>query len=290
MWQHQFVETNRVRLHCVTQGEGDLVILLHGFPEFWYSWRYQIPALAQHFKVVVPDLRGYNDSEKPSTGYDLASLTADVQGLIEAFGYRQAHLVGHDWGGAIAWNFAQRFPQSLQRLAILNAPHPQRFLPYLSRNWDQLQRSWFIVALQVPGVPEWLIQQNLREFVRNLFRGLAVRKGAFTQEIAQLYEAALQKPGAIGAALNYYRQLFSPLVGLRDWLATPAPILAPTLVLWGQEDAVLSCDLAEDLRRAVTAPFQLKWIPNCGHWIQQEAPLTVNRELLAFLRRDPLQP
>lgn len=103
-WQHCFVETNRIRLHCVTQGEGELVILLHGFPEFWYSWRYQIPALAKHFKVVVPDLRGYNDSDKPASGYDLDTLGQDIRGLIENLGYRRAHLVGHDWGGTIAWH------------------------------------------------------------------------------------------------------------------------------------------------------------------------------------------
>lgn len=283
MWHHQFIETNRIRLHCVTQGDGPLVVLLHGFPEFWYSWRYQIPALAQHFRVVVPDLRGYNDSDKPDSGYDLATLTADIQGLVQTLGYGRAHVIGHDWGGAIAWNFAQQFPQSLERLAILSAPHPQRFLPYLASNLDQLQRSWYLFAFQIPGLPEWLIQNNLPEFVRSVFRGLAVRKGVFTQENAQMYEAALQKPGVIGAALNYYRQFLSPMTWIKGWGADPRLITAPTLVLWGDEDAVLSRSLAEDLRKAVIASFQLKFVPNCGHWIQQEAPQTVNRELLAFL-------
>lgn len=293
VWQHQFIEANRVRLHYVTQGEGDLVVLLHGFPEFWYSWRYQIPALAKHFKVVVPDLRGYNDSEKPGSGYDLDTLTTDIRSLIENLGYQSAHLVGHDWGGAIAWNFAQRFPQALERLAILSAPHPQRFLPHLfsnlaAGNLEQIRRSWYLVAFQVPGVPEWLIQQNLREFVRNVFRGLAVRKGEFTQETAQMYEAALEKPGAIAAALTYYRQFFyrpfvSPVGWFREMVTHPCVIAAPTLVLWGEEDAVLTKDLAEDLRHAVSGLFELKFVPNCGHWIQQEVPQMVNRELLAFL-------
>jgi pimeloyl-ACP methyl ester carboxylesterase len=290
-WQHCFVETNRIRLHCVTQGEGELVILLHGFPEFWYSWRHQIPALAQHFKVVVPDLRGYNDSDKPASGYDLDTLSADIRGLIENLGYRQAHLVGHDWGGTIAWHLAQKFPQSLHRLAVLNAPHPQRFLQELVSNFDQLRRSWYVLAFQVPGLPEWLIRQNLRTFVSSLFQEQAVRKGAFSAKDAAIYQAALAKPGVLAAALNYYRQLLAPQAWLHQWqhfpfgeAAPPDPVTVPTLVLWGEEDSLLSHTLTEDIDRWVKAPLRLKTVPDCGHWIQQEVPQTVNRELLRFLR------
>lgn len=287
MWQHQFIQANRIRLHYVTQGEGDLVILLHGFPEFWYSWRYQIPVLARHFKVVVPDLRGYNQSDKPSSGYDLATLASDIRSLIENLGYERAHIVGHDFGGAIAWRFGQQFPQMLDRLAILGAPHPSRFAANLLQDLDQLRRSWYLFAFQLPGLPEWLIQQNLTNFVQTVFRGLAVRKGFLTRETSAMYEAALRQPGAIAAALNYYRQLFSPLTWVRDtWssvLKRSSPILSPTLVLWGEEDAVLSHRLAEDLHHEVSGHFELKFLPNCGHWIQQETPQTVNRELLAFL-------
>jgi len=283
-WQHRFVETNKIRLHCVTQGEGELVILLHGFPEFWYSWRFQIPALARHFKVVVPDLRGYNDSDKPANGYDLDTLSADIQGLIEGFGYTRAHIVGHDWGGAIAWNIAQKFPQYLNRLAILNAAPAQRLLQEMVSNLDQLRRSWYVLAFQVPGVPEWLIQQNLREFVKRLFQEQAVRKGAFSSENTEIYQTALSKPGVLSAALNYYRQMLSPWHWLKDWGRSPNPVTAPTLVLWGEEDSLLSRSLTNDLGQLIQAPYQLKLISHCGHWIQQEAPQTVNRELLAFLR------
>ena len=282
-WQHQFIQANAIRLHYVTQGEGDLVVLLHGFPEFWYSWRYQIPALARQFKVVVPDLRGYNQSDKPDSGYDLNTLATDIYSLIQNLGYQQAHIVGHDFGGAIAWRIAQQFPQVLDRLAILSAPHPGRFLNHLTQDLDQLRRSWYLFAFQVPGIPEWLIQQNLGEFVPRVFRDLAVRKGVFTSENTALYEAALRQPGAIRSALNYYRQLLSPLAWLREGKTDRNLITAPTLVLWGDEDAVLSRRIAEDLRHAVTASFELKFLANCGHWIQQEAPQTVNRELLAFL-------
>lgn len=283
-WQHHFVETNRIRLHCVTQGQGDLVILLHGFPEFWYSWRYQIPALARYFKVVVPDLRGYNDSDKPASGYDLDTLSTDIRGLISSLGYVKAHVVGHDWGGMIAWRLAQKFPQVLDRLAILNAPHPYRFWQELAGNLDQLRRSWYVFAFQIPGVPEWLIQHNLTDFVKNFFRGQAVRQGAFTAEDTQLYEAALKKPGVISAAINYYRSSLSPQNWLYHWGRSPVPITVPTLILWSEEDALLSQKLTEGMEPLINAPFKLKFVPHCGHWMQQEVPQTVNRELLNFFR------
>lgn len=285
-WQHQFIQTNQIRLHCVTQGEGDLVLLLHGFPEFWYSWRYQIPALASHFKVVAPDLRGYNDSDKPASGYDLDTLSADIRGLIEALGYTQAHIVGHDWGGVIAWHLAQKFPQYLNRLAILNAPHPSQLLQGLLGNLEQLRRNWYILALQIPGLPEWLLQQNLKSFLENLFQKQAIRKGAFTSETLQIYQAALEKAGAFSAAINYYRQLLSPQSWLR-WSRSSLPIRVPTLVLWGEEDTVLSPKLAEEIERFISSPFRLKFVSDCGHWMQQEVPATVNRELLNFFRQTP---
>lgn len=283
-WQHHFIQTNDIRLHCVIQGEGDLVILLHGFPEFWYSWRHQIPVLAKHFKVVVPDLRGYNDSDKPASGYDLDTLTTDICGLIENLGYVKAHIVGHDWGGAIAWNLAQRFPHLLDRLAVLNAPHPQRFLQELVSNLDQLRRSWYLLAFQIPALPEWLIQQNLSSIIRNLFQEQAIRKGAFTAEDTQIYQAALEKPGVLAAVLSHYRQFLSPQTWISHWGRSPTPITIPTLVLWGEEDCFFSQNLVKGMENLVAAPLQLKLLQHCGHWVQQEVPQTVNRELLEFLR------
>ncbi|MGF1513966.1 MAG: alpha/beta fold hydrolase [Elainellaceae cyanobacterium] len=282
-WQHIFVQTNRIRLHCVTQGEGDLVVLLHGFPEFWYSWRHQIPALARHFRVVVPDLRGYNDSDKPKTGYDLDTLAADIRGLVQSLGYSKAHIVGHDWGGAIAWHIAQQFPQMLHRLAILNAPPPRAFVQALTQNMDQLRRSWYVLAFQIPALPERLIHMNLAAFVKSVFQDQAIRKGAFTRKDTEIYQAALEKPGVLSAAISYYRQMLNPQTWLRQWRGS-TPIMAPTLVLWGEDDHFLSRQLTENLEELVAAPFRLKLIPQCGHWVQQEVPQTVNRELLAFLR------
>lgn len=286
-WRHCYTRVNQIKLHYVTQGEGDLVVLLHGFPEFWYSWRYQIPALARYFKVVVPDLRGVNESDKPTGGYDLDTLSSDIRSLIESLGYDRAHIVGHDWGGTIGWHLAQTVPQVIDRLAILNAPHPQRFFQELLSNLDQLRRSWYILALQIPGIPEWVIQQNLRELIKNLFQGQAIRKGAFSSSDTEIYRAALEKPGALAALLNYYRQMMAPQSWLRHLGHTPEPITVPTLVLWGEEDALLSHRFTEGLEQLIKAPFKLKRIAHCGHWIQQEVPQTVNRELLSFLRQTP---
>lgn len=283
-WQHQYIETNHIKLHCVTQGEGELLILLHGFPEFWYSWRYQIQALSRYFKVVVPDLRGYNYSDKPSQGYDIDTLTADIRGVIASLGYAKAYIVGHDLGGAIAWNLAQKFPHLVERLAILNAPHPQSFFRELTTNFEQIAKSWYILAFQIPALPEWAIQQNLKNFVNEVFRGQAVRKGAFTGKEQQIYQEALSRPGVISSALNYYRQLLSPTNGLAWWEQKKQSITVPTLVLWGQEDPLWGKKLLDGLEKLVSAPFELKVIPDCGHWIQQEVPQIVNRELIKFFR------
>ncbi|HEY9704174.1 MAG TPA: alpha/beta hydrolase [Allocoleopsis sp.] len=283
-WEHQYISTNKIRLHCVTQGEGELVILLHGFPEFWYAWRYQIPILARYFKVVVPDLRGYNDSDKPETGYDLDTLTADIRGLISSFGYQKARIVGHNWGGAIAWNLAQKYPHLIEKIAVLNAPHPYRFWQEITGNFDQIMRSWYMLAFQLPGLPELLIKQNLPEFVSNVFRSQAIRKAAFSAEDTNNYQIALSKPGVINAAIKYYQQIISPQTWLKNIWRSPYPITVPTLMLWSEQDSFLSSQLTKNMEKLILAPFQLKLIPECGHWMQQEVPQIVNKELLNFLR------
>jgi epoxide hydrolase 4 len=283
-WQHQFVQTNQINLHCVTQGTGELVLLLHGFPEFWYSWRFQIPALARHFKVVVPDLRGYNDSDKPANGYDLDTLTQDVLGLIRNLGFTKAHIVGHGWGGMIGWNLAQNFPESIQSLALLSAPHPGSLTQMLFSNMDQLRQHWHFLAFQVPGLPEWMLQQNLSNFLQEWFQRQAIRKAAFSSETLRVYQTALSKTGALSSALNYYRNWLSPQTWLSRLSDPQGPIQVPTLVLWGKEDRVLSPALTKGFERLIANPFRLKLIPECGHWIQQEVPQLVNLELLSFLR------
>jgi pimeloyl-ACP methyl ester carboxylesterase len=176
---HEFVEANGIRFHCVTAGDGPLALLLHGFPQFWYAWRHQIPALASRFKVVAPDLRGYNDTAKPPhvADYRTGVLAADVAGLVRAFGYEKAHLVGHDWGGGVAWTTAMQHPEVVAKLAVLNCPHPLPFVKALRSNLRQLGRSWYMFFFQIPAIPELVFRLFPDRIVEHTFRGLAIRKG-----------------------------------------------------------------------------------------------------------------
>jgi pimeloyl-ACP methyl ester carboxylesterase len=283
-WRHEYVLTNNIHLHYVTQGEGPLLILLHDFLEFWYSWRHQIAPFARHFKVVVPDLRGYNDSDKPSTGYDLETLSQDVKGLMEALGYTQANVMGHGWGGTIALHLAQKVPQSLNALILLASPHPRYIAEDLLENlmkWQQ--KTWFVLASQIPEATEWVLRRNLPDLVSNLFQNQAIRKGAFSREDTQIYQAALDKPGVLAAAFNYYRQFCAPQNLWRTFTRPLQPITLPTLVLWGAEDTVFSPSLAQNLDQWLKGSLRNIVIPQCGHWLQQEAPQTVNREVMNFL-------
>lgn len=282
--QHGTAYVNNVRLHYVIQGMGKLVILLHGFPEYWYSWRHQIPVLAQHFRVVAPDMRGYNDSEKPHgvASYRLDLLTADVRELMRVFGEERAIIVGHDWGGGVAWAFAAHHPQATERLIVLNCPHPRAFQKHLRTNLRQLRRSWYIFFFQLPWLPELGIRLNLRRFVAQAFRGMAIRKeAAFSDADLQQYVEALQKPGALTAGINYYRAAFRDF--LRHGERQFPRITCPTLLIWGEEDIALGKELTYDMEPYFTDRFEIKYIPNCSHWVQQEQPELVNQYILEFL-------
>ncbi len=282
-WQHGYAHANGVRLHYVTQGEGPLVVLLHGFPEFWYSWRHQIPALAQHFRVVAPDLRGYNNSEKPSgvANYHVDKLTADVMGLIRAFGEEKAVIVGHDWGGGIAWAFAAEYPQATEKLIVLNCPHPAAFQQHLKTNRRQLRRSWYMFFFQIPWLPEFGIRLNIRWFVEKAFRGMAIRKLAFSDNDLQKYAEALQKQEALTSAVNYYRAAFREL--LRHGERSFGKIICPTLLIWGEEDIALGKELTYGMEPFFTSCFEIKYIHQCSHWVQQEQPELVNQYMCEFL-------
>lgn len=278
-WTHHEGIANGVRLHWVEQGSGPLVLLLHGFPEFWYSWRRQIAVLAERFHVVAPDLRGYNLSEKPPSGYDMETLTEDVSGLIQLFGEQQAAIVGHDWGGAVAWAFAIRHPESVTRLVVLNAPHPARFAEEI-RKPRQLLRSWYILFFQIPLLPELLLGANRCWPLVRLMRRSAVQADTFSDEDLERYRVAMARPGALKAAIAYYRAAVRGRRSMEE-LAAAGPIQTPTLVLWGEQDQALGKELTYGLER---------WVPNlqvryldCGHWTQQERSGDVNRYLLEFL-------
>ena len=281
--KHGSAYVNGVRLHYVTQGAGPLLILLHGFPEFWYSWRYQIPALAKHFTVVAPDMRGYNESEKPSgvANYHIDRLTGDVGGLIRAFHEERAVIIGHDWGGGVAWTFAANYPHMTEQLVVLNCPHPGTFQKALQENRQQLRRSWYIFYFQIPWLPELGLRLFRRRFIAQAFRGMAVRKEAFPDKELHKYAEALETPGSARAAINYYRAAFRHR--LRHGAIHLPQISRPTLLIWGEEDTALGKDLTYDMDEYFSDRFEIKYIPKCSHWVQQEQPEVVNQYLLEFL-------
>lgn len=303
--EHRLVDTNGVRLHCAVAGQGPLVVLLHGFPESWASWRHQIAALAPHFRVVAPDLRGYNESEKPESvsAYALPELVGDVAGLVTAFGERQAVVVGHDWGGAIAWTAAMERPEIVRRLVILNCPHPALFIRHLHENPRQLLRSAYMLAFQIPWLPERVLGLRRGWLIAEAVRRSSVRRDTMTPEVLEAIRDAASRPGALRAGLNYYRALRRrpdaptayprwlrrflwgdrPPAGVRETLADWPKVTAPTLVIWGENDVALDRRLTLGMEALVAGPLQVKYIPLCGHWVQQEQPEVVNGHLLDFL-------
>lgn len=278
-WQHEYITTNGVKLHYVTQGSGHLMLMLHGFPEFWYSWRHQIPEFASDFKVVAPDLRGYNDSEKPASqcAYVINELIKDVEGMIRGLGYEKCVLVAHDWGGVIAWNFAYDYPEMVERLIIMNCPHLAKFSEGL-RTPQQLLRSWYMLFFQLPLIPELFLQAQDYQFIENAFKGMAINKSAFSKKDIDAYKDAAAKRGALTSAINYYRNLFNSAMFNRNW----SILEVPTLMIWGEEDTALGKELTYGTE-AYVKDFRIKYIANCSHWVQQEQPQLVNQYMREFL-------
>ena len=269
-----------VRLHYVEAGEGPLVVLLHGFPEFWYSWRRQIPVLAAAgFHVVAPDMRGYDLSDKPRSwrAYDAGLLADDIAGLIRSFGEKDAYVVGHDWGAAVAYTVAMSHPEVVRRLAILNVPHTARMLEGF-RTLKQLRKSWYMFFFQIPKLPEYLIGRDDFSFAKRSLRSDS--KDAFSDEDLERYVEAWAQPGALTGMINYYRAALrrSP----RKALAQMRPIEAPTMVIWGMLDRHLGSELAEPAPEWVPN-VRMERIPEATHWVQHDAPERVNELLIDFL-------
>ena len=269
-----------IRLHLASAGpaDGPLVVLLHGFPEFWYGWRHQIAALTEAgLRVVAPDQRGYNLSDKPAgiAAYRLDALADDVADLAAALGRERFAIVGHDWGGVVAWQVAARFPERVSRAAILNAPHPATLWPYARRHPSQLAKSWYVAFFQLPALPEsalraggfWVLQRVLRR---------TSRPGTFSRPDFANYRDAWAQPGAMTATLNWYRALR---------LAVPPPavrIRMPVRVIWGDCDAFLDSGLAE-AGAALCDDGEVFHLPGATHWVQHEEAAEVNRLLIQFL-------
>lgn len=283
------VEVNGVSLHVVRLGpeRGPPVVLLHGFPEFWYAWLPVARRLADAgHRVIVPDQRGYNDSEKPSgvAAYRLPTLAADVADVIDTVtdgDDPSAHIVGHDWGAAVAWWLALDHPSRVATLAAINVPHPTVMRRTLRRSWGQRRRSWYIAAVQLPRVPELVLRAGgWRRFERTM-RSSSL-PGTFDDADFERYRAAWRKPGALTAALNWYRA-----VGRKPPPVRTDPVEPPTLVLWGSQDRFLRTSMARE-SVAYCRAGRAVLVEDATHWIHRERPgMVADRLREGFERGEP---
>lgn len=278
------VDVGEVRLAVTEAGEGEPVVLLHGFPELAHSWRHQVAALADAgYHAVAPDLRGYGRSDRPAgvDAYAAPRLVGDIAGLIRALGHESAHVVGHDWGGGLAWGLAGNMPELVRSLTILNAPQGPVSARRRREDLEQLSKSWYMLLFQFTGVAEaWLSADDFRNLRRFVFESAAPE--AFPPEDREVFIEALSKDGALTAALNYYRANMPPAALLRE-PPEPPEVTVPTMVIWGEADAYMGLDLMERSAATVTGPLRIERLPGVSHWVQQEAPERVNELLLDFL-------
>ena len=271
-----------VSLQAVAAGphDGPVIVLLHGFPEFWYAWRRQIePLAAAGFRVIVSEQRGYNLSGKPDgvSAYALTELVSDVIAIADQLGREKIFIAGHDWGAAVAWSTALLHPQRIAKLAVLNVPHPSVMRKFLSTRPRQLLRSWYMFFFQLPWLPEAVFSAfNFRIGSRALLR--FSRPGTFSEEDLAQYRAAWSQPGALTGMINWYRALFRTRVKFPDKI-----VRVPTRILWGERDAFLLAEMArESLRYCTNA--ELFTFANATHWLQHEEPARVSELLIDFFR------
>ncbi len=282
--RERFVDSAGVKIHVVESGpeDGRPVLFVHGFPEFWWSWRHQLDACAAAgYRAVALDLRGFGDSDRPEgvAAYALPNSLADVTAVIETLGGRSA-LVSHDWGGTLGWAYAALFGDNVERLVVMNAPHPSAYHD-VHKHLSQLQASWYMFFFQFEGVAEEVLSRNGFELLRMWFYDTATVKLS-DDEIARYIEL-FSRPGALTAGLNWYRANVPAGSYLAEQRLTLPAIRCPSMLLWGLDDAYLTFELGRRAGEFVDAPFALNALPETGHWIQQERPDEVNELLLAFL-------
>jgi pimeloyl-ACP methyl ester carboxylesterase len=276
--REDYAEVGDVKLHYVEAGDGPLIVLLHGFPEFWFGWRLQIePLVAAGFRVVAPDTRGINLSSKPEgfEAYGVDLLADDIAGLIGGLGAGSACVVGHDWGGSIAWTVAMNHPEVVDRLAILNAAHPRRLSEGL-HNPNQLRKSWYFFFFATPGLPEEVVQARDWHFFRHFLRDATP---PYTSEELDRYIAAWSQPGAAAGMINYYRA--SVRQSQKEAAAKLRPLSARTLIIWGERDAYLGADLAEPHHDDVPNLEGVERL-DASHWVHHDQAERVNQLLIDF--------
>lgn len=280
-----FRDVNGVSLHIVTAGDPDapLLVLLHGFPEFWYQWREYIPSfVAAGYRVVVPDQRGYNRSDKPAgvQSYRITELSRDIVGLIATEDSERAHIVGHDWGAFVGWDLALRHPDVVGRLSIINVPHPTVFTEVLRSDLTQLQKSWYMFLFQLPGFSESVIKRDDYGFLVSELRG-GSRSGTFSRVDFERYRRAWSEPGALSAMLTWYRALFQ-----HDDDPPRERVQIPTQVIWGENDESLVPEMAP-MSLAYCDDGHLEQFPDATHWIHHEYPDRVIELVLDHLESQP---
>ena len=288
--EHAYADVNGVRLHYVTAGAGPLIVFVHGFPEFWYMWRRQLEEFARDHQAVAPDMRGYNLSSKPAdvAAYEVRHLVGDLRALADHLGHRRFVLVGHDWGGAAAWAFAIAHPDRLERLVIVNAPHPGVFAREIRENPAQQQASRYMLVFRSPEAEALLAEHGYARLVRMFREDLGER---FTEADRAAYVEAWSQPGALTGGLNYYR---AAGVGPPAPDGAPVPrfggdperlvVRVPTLVIWGERDRALLPGNLEGLERFVP-DLRVRRVPHASHWVVHEEPELVNRAIREFLGR-----
>ena len=253
-------------------------------PQFWFSWRHQLKAFSDDYHVVAVDLRGYNQTERPPRvrDYVLATLRQDVAQLIPALGHQRATLVAHDWGAVIAWAVTQHHPELVEKLVVMNCPHPRLFQHSITSNWSQLMKSWYVFLFQVPRLPEFLLSYRDYGYFSAVFRG---RKGGvknlstFPKEEVEAYKYVFSQPNALSGPLNFYRCIFNDPA---EYQHPQGNIDTPTLILWGDDDPFLGMDMA-NAHAAFATDLTVRHFPNCSHWVQHERSEEVNQYIKDFL-------
>ena len=286
---NRMINANDCQFEVDVCGEGErLALCLHGFPEHSFSWRKQLPMLADlGFTAWAPNLRGYGASSRPEgiAAYSIEALLNDVAGLIDAAGKRETVLIAHDWGAVIAWYFAIRKIRPLAKLVICNVPHPAAMQQAMS--FQQLRRSWYALFFQIPGLPEWLLGRNNATGIGKMIRDSACNPDLFPPEVARVYSDNAARPGALTAMINYYRALIRD-GGARRQQKLGFPVIeTPTLMIWGEEDIALTKETTYGTEEWVE-DLTLRYLPRVSHWVQQDAPETVNAMMSAFLQDQPV--
>ena len=281
--EHRWADVNGVRLHYATTGHGKLILFVHGFPEFWYAWKGQLAEFGQDHQAVAVDMRGYNLSSKPEelAAYLLPALVEDLRSLADHLGHQHFVLVGHDWGGVVAWAFAMTHPDRLEKLVIINAPHPLVFQRELQHNPAQQEASRYILRFQSPEVEPVLLANDCAVLVEMVL-GKDLRNGYLTEADRQAYLEAWTRPGALTGGLNYYRAnrtgASAPPPAFR-----PGPIDVPTLVIWGMRDTALLPGNLDSLDQYVRN-LTVEPVTDADHWIIHQQPTRVSASIRAFIQ------